>query len=131
MSWFLYFMIFLMSWYTVTFWRTTGFGISVESIGCQLGMVFISIFPLSLGALLLLLLVGYDLQLKKFVGRILIIAVMVIVLSEIWASSEEYLFKKKCTLNTGDVEQVVWQGRWWPFTNNHLGYHKGAFFAQE
>ncbi len=127
----LYFMIFLLSWYFVTGWRTTEFGVSINSIGGQIITAFISIFPLSLVALLFLILARYNLHVKKFVVQILIIAVLVIVISEIWASSEEYLFKKKCTENTSDVTHVVWQVRWWPFTNNTLGYHKGVFFAQE
>ena len=119
-------MIFLLSWYFVTSWRTTEFGVSVGNIGGQLLTALISIFPLSLMGLLFLKLARYDLSVKIFIRQILIIAVMVVVLSEVWASSEEYLFKRKCAGNTSEISQ----SRWWPFTNSHFGYSKeGGFYA--
>lgn len=125
-KWFLYFIIFLVSLYNVTFWRTTFFGVSINSIGGQLITAFIYIFPLSLGALLFLKLAGYNLRIKNFVQRILIIALLVIVLSETWASSEEYMFKKKCA---GEISEVM-QSRWRPFSSNYLVYDKeDGFYA--
>ena len=131
-KWLLLFTIFLLSWYLTTSWRTTEFGLSIVTFELQLFTTFITIFPFSLLALLFLKLVRYDLPLKKFVAQILIIAVLVMVLSEVWASSEEYMFKKKCAENNNNVvAQDVSQVRRWPFSNHTLHYYKGDFFAQD
>lgn len=131
-KYFLYFVIFIACWYFVTLMRTTEFGMTISSIVGLLYATALSLFPLSLVAFLLLMLLDrHNLRLMTFVRHIIIIAFMVIILSELWASSEEYLFKKKCTENNDDVAQEVWQRRWWPFTNNSLGYQEGVFCAQE
>ena len=137
-KWLLFFMIFLLSWLWVTQFRTMSFGFSIAHSGWLLVPLFMCMYPLSIVALIFIVLTERKLPHKKFVKELiifvpqmLIIAVLVMLLSEIWASSEEYLFKKKCTENTVNVEQVVWKVRRWPFTNHTMGYHKGVFFAQD
>ena len=124
-KWFLFLVMFILSWYFVTSMRTTEFGLSVIGIVGQLYTVLICIVPLGLATILFLKLIRHDFALKNIIWQILIIALLVIALSEIWASSEEYSFQKKCTGNTSELSQ----GRCWPFTNNHLGYRDGSFYA--
>ena len=123
---FLYLIMFLSGWYCVTYWRTTVFGISVDSVGGQLYMAAICMFPLSLVFRLVLKLVGDNFRPSRFILQVIVIAVLVIAASEVWASSEEYVFKKNYaeSKKTNDVSK----SRRWPFTNNHMGYDKKAGF---
>jgi hypothetical protein len=71
------------------------------------------------------------LLLKNFVRQILIIATIVIVLSEIWASTEEYMFTRNVTENSTDIldnSGTVFKDRWWPFTTNYMSYCKDDGF---
>ena len=127
-KWFLYFMAFLLSWCFVTYLRTSEFGVSIDTIiRTELFGAVYSLVPLSLVALFALMATGCKVKLKNFVLQMLIIAVLVMVSSEIWASSEEYMFKKKCTGTTSEI----WKSRWWPNGGNDLHYLNGDFSAHE
>ncbi len=126
-TWILYFIMFFLSWYCVTYWRTSSFGMSVSGFMEQLYMLAISIIPIALIGVLVLKLIRHQLQIKIYFKHVLIIAILVVIASESWASTEEYLFKRKANL---DMYSDVYEGRWVPFDNNHLGYSpQTGFYA--